>query len=183
MKRKLNAFWILSAVFLAVAAMWGAVYQLSTVIGASMVCGVALVIFAVISILAAFTKGLRNSGSGWFLLDGLTSFFCGLAYMFWYVDYKLFTVDISYILALWLMFLGISQISRTSGKTTFALVVVKFTGVLGVLGGLSLFVKPIADLLSISAGGMFSVYSRTFQLILATLIVISRLLLKDSSRK
>lgn len=183
MKRKLNAFWILSAVFLAVAAMWGAVSQLSNVIGSSMVCGVALIIFAVISVLAAFTKGLRSSGSGWFLLDGLTSFFCGLSLMFWYVDYKLFTVDISFIMALWLMFLGISQIARTSGKTTFALVVVKIMGILGVLGGLSLFVKPIADLLSISAGGMFSVYSRTFQLVIATLIVISRLLLKDSARK
>ena len=183
MKRKLNAFWILSAIFLAVAAMWGAVSQLSDVIGASMVCGVALVIFAVISILAAFTKGLRNSGSGWLLLDGFTSFFCGLAYMFWYVDYKLFTVDISFIMALWLMFLGISQIARTSGKTTFALFLVKFTGVLGILGGLALFVKPVADLLSISAGGTLSVYSRTFQLILASLIVISRIILKDSSRK
>ncbi len=183
MKRKLNAFWILSAVFLAVAAMWGAVSQLSSVISSSMVCGVALIIFAVISVLAAFTKGLKNSGSGWFLLDGLTSFFCGLSLMFWYVDYKLFTVDISYILALWLMFLGVSQIARTSGRTTFSLVVVKFTGVLGILGGLSLFVKPVADLLSVSAGSLFSVYSRTFQFVIATLIVISRLLLKDSSRK
>lgn len=183
MKRKLNAFWILSAIFLAVAALWGAVSQLSSVIGTSMVCGISLLIFAVVSILAAFTKGLRNAGSGWLLLDAVTSFFCGLSFMFWYVDYKLFTVDISFIMALWLMFLGISQIARTSGKNTFGLVVVKFTGILGILGGLSLFVKPIADLLSISAGGHLQVYSTTFQLIVASLIVISRLLLKDSSRK
>ena len=62
MKKKLNAFWILSAVFLAVAAMWGAVSQLSNVIGASTVCGVALIVFGVISLLASFTKGFRNAG-------------------------------------------------------------------------------------------------------------------------
>ena len=183
MKKKLNAFWILSAIFLAVGAMWGAFSQLSNVIGTSMVCGISLLIFAVVSILAAFTKGLKNSGSGWLLLDGVTSFSLGLSFMFWYAQYKLFTVDISLIMALWLMFLGISQIARTSGKTTFALFLVKFTGVLGILGGLSLFVKPIADVLSISAGGHLQVYSTTFQLIVASLIVISRILLKDSSRK
>lgn len=183
MKKKLNAFWIISAVFLAVAAMWGAVSQLSNVIGSSMVCGVSLIIFAVVSLLAAFTKGLRSSGSGWFLLDAVTSFFCGLAYMFWYVDYKLFTVSLVYIMGLWLMFLGVSQIARTSGRNTFSLVLVKFTGVLGILGGLSLYVKPIADVLSVSAGSTLSIYSTTFQLMIATLIVISRLLLKDSSRK
>ena len=183
MKKKLNAFWIISAVFLAVAAMWGAVSQLSNVLGASTVCGVALIVFGVISLLASFTKGFRNAGSGWLLLDAVTSFFCGLAYMFWYVDYKLFTVNIVYIMGLWLMFLGISQIACTSGKRTFSLMLVKFTGVLGILGGLSLYVKPIADVLSFSAGGALSVYSTTFQLMIATLIVISRLLLKDSSRK
>lgn len=184
MKKKLNAFWIISAIFLSVAALWGAISELANVMGTGTVCGISLIIFGVISMLASFTSGLKSAGSGWLMFDGITSFFCGLAFVFWYVDYALFTVDLTYIMGLWLMFLGISQIARTSsGKRSFVSVIVMITGILAIMGGLSLFVKPVADILQISAGGTLQVYSTTFQLMLAAILVLSRLLLKDSSRR
>lgn len=183
MKKKLNAFWVISAIFLGLGALWGAVSQLANVMGTSTVCGICLIIFGVVSMLAALSAGLKNSGSGWLLFDGVISFLCGLAYIFWYVDYALFTVDLTYIMGLWLMFLGISQIARTSGKLTLGLALVKFTGFLAILGGLALYVKPIAELLHISAGGFLQVYSTSFRLMIAAILVISRLLLKNGSRK
>lgn len=182
MKKSLNAFWVISAIFLAIGALWGAVSELSNVMGTSSVCGICLVVFGVVSMLAAFTCGLKSFGSGWLLFDGLISFLCGLSYIFWYVDYTLFTVDLTYIMGLWLMFLGISQIARVSSAKTFAYVIVKITGFLAIAGGLSLFVKPVADFLMISAGGYLQVYSTTFQLLIGAILVISRLLLKGSSR-
>ncbi|MBQ4569093.1 MAG: hypothetical protein IJA62_03475 [Ruminococcus sp.] len=183
MKKTLNAFWIVSAIFLMIAALWGAVSDLANVMGASTVCGIALIIFGVVSMLAALSSGLKSSGSGWLMFDGVISFLCGLAYIFWYVDYALFTVDLTYIMGLWLMFLGISQIARTSGRLTLALFVVKLTGFLAILGGLALYLKPAAELLQMSSGGFLQVYSTSFRLIIAALLVISRLLLRNGSRK
>ena len=183
MKRQLNAFWVVSAIFLCVGALWGAVSQLANVMGVHTVCGICLIVFGVVSVLASLVNGLKNSGGGWFMFDGIISFFCGLAYVFWYVDYALFTVDITYIMGLWLMFLGISQIARTSGRLTFPLAVVKFTGFLAILGGLALYVKPVAELLQISAGGFLQVYSTSFRLLIAAILVFSRILLKNGSKR
>lgn len=183
MKNKINAYWLISALFLAVAALWGAVSRLSDVMGSDTICGIALIVFGVVSVLAAFTAGVRSVGSGWVLTEGLVSFCCGLAYIFSYVDYSLFTVDIVYIMGLWLMFLGISQIVRSSKKSRgFAAVVVTVTGVAAVFGGLALYVSPLADILQLSAGGALQVYSTTFQFMLAAILVVSRLLLKGSRK-
>lgn len=183
MKNKSNVYWIISGIFLAVAALWGAVSGLSDVIGVGTVSGISLVVFGVISTLAAFTYGIRTNGSGWLLMEGIISFLLGLAYIFTYVDYALFTVDLVYIMGLWMMFLGISQISRMSKKSRgFGRVIATIMGILSVLGGLALYIKPVADLMQLSAGGYLQVYSITFQFLIAALTVVSRLLLRDSKK-
>ena len=183
MKSKSNAYWIISGIFLALAALWSAVAELNNIMGAGTVSGIALVVFGVISTLTAFTYGIRANGSGWLLMEGVVSFFMGLAHIFTYVDYALFTVDLVYIMGLWLMFLGISQVSRMSKKSRgFGRAVSVMMGIAAVLGGLSLYIKPIADLMQISAGGYLQVYSTTFQFLIAALTVVSRLLIKDSKK-
>lgn len=183
MKNKSNAFWLISSIALATAALWGAVSGLSDVMGVSTVCGIALIIFGVVSILAAFTYGIRSNGSGWLLMEGIVSFLLGLAYMFSYVDYSLFTVDLVLIMGLWLMFLGISQTVRMNKKSkSFGRVLAVFTGVLAVLSGLSLYIKPVAELLEFAKGGALQVYSVTFQFLIATFLVLSRLAIKDSKK-
>ena len=183
MKNKSNTYWLISALFLASAALWSAFSQLSEVMSTGTICGIALIVFGVISMLAAFTLGIRSAGSGWIMVEGLLSFFCGLSYIFSYVDYSLFTVDLVYIMGLWLMFLGISQIIRSNKKSrSFSSVVVMITGVLAVFCGLALYVRPVADLLQLSAGGALQVYSTTFQFMIAAILVVSRLLLKGSRK-
>lgn len=180
MKKTLNAFWIVSAIFLGVAALWGVVSGLTQVMGQGTVCGIALVIFGVISVLAFFTAGVRAQGSGWLLFDGIISFFCGLAYIFSYVDNALFTVSLVYIMGIWLMMLGVSQIARAahSGRN-FGRVLMIATGVLAVLGGLSLYVKPVSDLLLISEAMKLCNYSVTFLLLIAAVLVVSRCFVKS----
>ncbi len=177
MKKTLNIFWIISAIFLAVGALWGMVSSLADVMGQDTICGIALIIFGVISVLAFFTMGAKSSGSGWILFDGFTSFFCGLAFVFWYVDATLFNVNLVYIVSLWLMFLGVSQIARSSGGSkSFGKFATTGTGVLAVCGGLSLYVKPVSDLLLISEAMKLCGYRVTFMLLLAAVLVISRCL-------
>lgn len=183
MKSKANAYWIISGIFLALAALWGAVTELKNVMGAGTVSGIALIVFGVISTLAAFTYGVRANGSGWLLMEGIISFCMGLAYIFTYVDYALFTVDLVYIMGLWLMFLGVSQVSRMSKKSKgFGRVIAVIMGVVCVLSGLALYIRPVAELMQFSAGGYLQVYSTTFQFLIASLTVVSRLLLKDSKK-
>ena len=69
MKKTLNVFWIISSVFLALAALWGVITNLSDVMNKITVCGIALIIFGVICVLAAFTAGLKSAGSGWLAFD------------------------------------------------------------------------------------------------------------------
>lgn len=178
MKKTLNIFWIISAVFLALAALWGFIGNLSTVMDKITVSGIALIIFGVISILAAFTAGLRSNGSGWLLFDGITSFICGLACIFWYVDASLFMIDLIYILGIWLMMLGISQISRASrlGKASVGKILMKITGYLGVLVGMALFIRPLYELIPVSQ------YGGSLLIITAAVMVIFRCFAKQTSR-
>lgn len=184
MKRTLNAFWIISAVFLGIAALWGVISGLANVMSTDTISGIALIIFGVISVLAFFTAGIKAAGSGWLLFDGIISFFCGLAFIFRYVDYALFNVDLVYIMGLWLMFLGISQTARSSHVSrSFGKVLMTITGVLALLGGLAMYVKPVSDLLQISAGRTLYFYSLSFQLFTAAILVISRCFAKEPSRR
>ncbi|MBQ7999917.1 MAG: DUF308 domain-containing protein [Ruminococcus sp.] len=184
MKKTLNAFWIISSIFLAVAALWGVISGLASVMGTDTMCGIALIVFGVISVLAFFTAGIKANGSGWLLFDGISSFFCGLAFIFWYVDNALFTVNLIYIMGLWLMFLGISQVARASRVAkSFGRVLMSATGVLAVLGGLSLYVRPVSDLLLISEAMALFDYTATFQLIFAAVLVISRCFAKEPSKR
>ena len=175
MKKTLGAFWAISAVFLAVAALWSVVSGLSDVMAKETICGIALVIFGVVSVLAFFTSGVRATSGGWLLFDGFISFFCGLAYIFSYVDRALFNVDIIYIMGLWLMMLGVSQLARASAiGRSFGKAIMNITAGLGVLSGLSLYVRPVSDLLLISEAMKLCGYTLTFLLIIAALMVISR---------
>ncbi|MBQ2687964.1 MAG: hypothetical protein IJF52_04975 [Clostridia bacterium] len=178
MKKTLNIFWIISAVFLALGALWGVITNLSEVMDKVTVSGIALIIFGVISVLAAFTAGLKSAGSGWLLFDGIISFICGLAAVFWYVDATLFMVDLIYILGIWLILLGVSQVSRASrlGKASAGKILMKITGYLGVLGGMTLFVRPVYELMP------FSQYGMSFLLITASIMVIFRSFAKQTSR-
>lgn len=184
MKKTLNAFWIISAIFLCIAALWGVFSGLSDVMSTDTICGIALLIFGVISILAYFTAGVKASGNGWLLFDGISSFTVGLAFVFSYVDMKLFTVNIVYILGLWLLFLGFSQIARMSRTSKGGGRVLNIaTGVLSVLGGLSLFVRPVSDFLLISEAMKLCQYSTTFLLLLAGITVLCRVFSKETSRR
>lgn len=178
MKKTLNVFWIISSVFLALAAMWGVITNLSDVMDKITVCGIALIIFGVICVLAAFTAGLRSAGSGWLMFDGIISFICGLACVFWYVDATLFTVDLIYIMGIWLMMLGVSQISRASrlGKKSFGRIVMIILGYIGILSGMTLFVRPLYELVP------FSQYGMSFLLVTAALMVIFRCFAKQTSK-
>ena len=178
MKKTLNIFWIISAVFLSLGALWGVITNLSEVMDKTTVSGIALIIFGVISVLAAFTAGLKSAGSGWLLFDGIISFICGLACVFWYVDATLFMVDLIYILGIWLLLLGISQISRASrlGKASAGKIFMKITGYLGVLCGMTLFVRPLYELIP------FSQYGVSFLLITSAIIVIFRCFAKQTSK-
>lgn len=178
MKKTLNVFWIISAVFLALAALWGVITGLASVMDKITVCGIALIIFGVISVLAAFTAGLKSSGSGWLLFDGIISFICGLACVFWYVDATLFMVDLIYILGIWLMMLGVSQVSRGTrlGKASLGKVLMTITGYVGVLCGMTLFVRPLYELIP------FSQYGVSFLLITAAVMIIFRCFAKQTSR-
>ena len=183
MKTKANTFWLISALSLAVAALWSTVAELSDVMGTNTVNGVVLIAFGVISVIAAFTYGLKSNGSGWILSDGIFSLCLGLSYLFAYIDYSLFTVDLVFIMGLWLMFLGLSQVCRVNKKSrSFGRTVAMAAGVLEVMGGLALFVRPVAELLQLTAGGVLQVYSTTYQFVIAALAVISRLLLKDARK-
>lgn len=184
MKKTLNVFWIISAIFLCIAALWGVFSGLSDVMSTDTICGIALLIFGVISILAYFTAGVKVSGNGWLLFDGISSFTVGLAFIFSYVDMKLFTVNIVYILGLWLLFLGFSQIARMSRTSKGGGRVLNIaTGVLSVLGGLSLFVRPVSDFLLISEAMKLCQYSTTFLLLLAGITVLCRVFSKETSRR
>ena len=178
MKKTLNIFWVLSAIFLAIGALWGFVTDLSKVMDEITISGIALIIFGVISVLAAFTAGLKANGSGWLLFDGATSFICGLACVFWYVDSSLFTVSLIYILGIWIMMLGISQISRAGklGKASAGKVFMKITGLLGVLAGMALFVRPLAELIPVNQ------YGGSLLLVVAAVMVIFRCFAKQTSR-
>lgn len=178
MKKTLNIFWIISAVFLALAALWGVITNLASVMDKITVSGIALIIFGVISVLAAFTAGLKSAGSGWLLFDGIISFICGLACVFWYVDASLFMVDLIYILGIWLMMLGVSQVSRAGrlGKASAGKILMKITGYIGVLSGMTLFVRPLYELIP------FSQYGVSFLLITSAIIVIFRCFAKQTSR-
>lgn len=179
MKKSLNVFWIISACFLAIAALWGSVSGLSGVMAVSTVCGISLVVFGVISVLASFTIGVKANGSGWLIFDGISSFFTGLAFIFGYVDRSLFTVDLIYILGLWLIFLGMSQVARNSkGSKGSGRFFGTATGVLGVVGGLSLYVRPISDFLLISEAMKLCAYTSTFLLLIAAVMVLCRLISK-----
>ncbi len=178
MKKTLNIFWIISAIFLALAALWGVITNLSAVMDKITVSGVALIVFGVISILATFTAGFKANGAYWLLFDGFTSFICGLACIFWYVDATLFMVDLIYILGIWLMMLGVSQVSRAGrlGKASAGKILMQITGYLGVLGGMTLFVRPLYELIP------FSQYGISFLLITAAIMVIFRCFAKQTSR-
>lgn len=178
MKKTLNIFWIISAAFLTLAALWGIITDLETVMDKTTVSGIALIIFGVIGVLASFTAGLKSAGSGWLLFDGAISFICGLACVFWYVDATLFTVDLIYILGIWLMLLGISQVSRSSrlGKASVGKALMTVTGVLGVICSMTLFVRPLYEAVP------FSQYGISFLLITSAVMVVFRCFAKQTSR-
>ncbi len=178
MKKTLNVFWIISAVFLALAALWGVITNLEEVMDKTTVSGIALVIFGVISILAAFTAGLKSNGSGWLLFDGVISFICGLACIFWYVDATLFTVELIYILGIWLMLLGVSQVSRAGrlGKASVGKILMVITGYIGVLCSMTLFVRPLYEAVP------FSRYGVSFLLATSSVMIIFRCFAKQTSR-
>jgi len=183
MKNKSNVYWLVSALFLGIAALWGAAEKLSGFMDLGTICGISLIVFGVISLVAAFNYGIRSTSGGWILTEGLLSFLIGLSYIFTSVDYSLFTLDLVYIMGLWLMFLGISQLIRTNKKSmTFGRVLALITSVMAIVGGLSLYVKPLAELFRFSRGGVLQVYSITFQFLIAALLVLSRLANKDSKR-
>ncbi|MDO5123815.1 MAG: hypothetical protein Q4D44_04015 [Eubacteriales bacterium] len=175
MKKAANAFWVISALFLAAGALWGVFSGLSAVMSSDTVCGVSLMIFGVISLLAYFTLGVKSRGAGWLLFDSAISFSVGLAFVFSYVDAVLFNVSLVYILGLWLLLLGVSQIARTSMFSGAAKTMGTISGVLGALGGISLFVKPVSDFLLISEAMKLCGYSVTFMLIIAAVMVLCRL--------
>lgn len=175
MKKTLNVFWIVSAVFLAIGAFWGVIPGSANVMRKDIVCGIALIVFGVISVLAFFTAGVKAAASGWYLFDGVISFATGLAYVFSFVETVLFNVGLIYILGLWVIFLGMTQIVRASHLSrSFGRVLISATGVLSILGGLSFYVKPVSDLLLISESMMLCSYSATFVLLLAAVMVLCR---------
>ncbi len=177
MKKTHNVFWIISACFLAVAALWGSISPLSLVMASGTVCGIAMIVFGVISVLAFFTSGTGSNGRGWLLFDGIFSFIIGLSFLFGYVDASLFTVDLVVVMALWLMLMGMSQIARYShASKSWGRFFAKATGVLSVVGGLSLFVRPFSDFLLISQAMRLCAYASTFLLLLSAVMIISRCL-------
>ena len=181
MKIKSSTYWLISALFLATAALWGVVSKLSDMISTSTMCGVALIVFGAISVIVAFSHGIKSAGSGWLLAEGLFSFCCGISYIFPYINQSLFAVDLGLVMGLWMMCLGVSQLVRLSKKgKTFVRVVVTTTAVLTLLCGLALYVRPVAMLMQLSDGGLLQIYSTSFQFVMAALLVASRLLVKNA---
>ena len=179
MKNKSSTYWLVSALSLATAALWGVVTQLSEMVSTSTICGIALIVFGVISVIAAFGYGLKSAGSGWILAEGIFSFCIGISYIFPAVYPYFFVVDMSLVMGLWLMYMGISQLLRMGRKGgSFANVTITIAAVLAILGGIAIYVRPVADILQY--GGFVQVYSTTFQFLIAALLVAARLLSKKS---
>lgn len=179
MKNKASTYWIVSALFLAAAALWGVISGLSEVMSVSNMCGLAMIVFGGVSTFAAFKFGIKSSGSGWILAEGIFSLCCGISYVLPSAYSYIFVVDFSLIMGLWLMYLGVSQLIRMGRKGgSFANVVITITAVAALLGGLALYVRPVADFLQY--GGFLQVYSTTFQFMVAALLIASRLLSKNS---
>ena len=87
-------------------------------------------------------------------------------------------VDLIYILGIWLMMLGVSQVSRASrlGKASAGKILMVATGYIGVLSGMTLFVRPLYELIP------FSQYGVSFLLITSAIMVIFRCFAKQTSR-
>ena len=51
--KKINIFWIVGAVFLTLAALWSVIPGLTSVMSQNVACGISLILFGVISFLAA----------------------------------------------------------------------------------------------------------------------------------
>ena len=76
------------------------------------------------------------------------------------------------------MMLGVSQVSRAGrlGKASAGKILMQITGYLGVLGGMTLFVRPLYEIIP------FSQYGISFLLITAAIMVIFRCFAKQTSR-
>ncbi len=173
--RKINVFWIVSAVLLVLASLWTVIPGLNSSLSQDIVCGIVLILFGVISVLASFSIGIKASGSGWILFEGFCSVLIGLAFVVPGFSDKLFTVSLSIVLGLWLLVLGLSQIARSSriggGAGHIAYIV---SGVFATLGGLSVFVAPISNMFFISKTIKLCDYNVTYLLFIAGILVAAR---------
>ena len=70
MKKTLNIFWIISAIFLALAALWGVLTGLSDVMAPITVGGISLIIFGVIALFVALYRIFALNESVWSFLGG-----------------------------------------------------------------------------------------------------------------
>ncbi len=173
--KKINVFWIVSAVFLILGAFWNVIPGLTSVMTQSVACGIALILFGVISFLAAFTFGVKAYGSGWLIFEGVCSVLLGIAFVVPEFSYSFFTVSLSIILGVWLIIMGLSQISRSSrmGKGAGRVINVA-TGVFALLGGLSVFVAPLSNTYLISGAIRICDYNITYLLFISAILVICR---------
>lgn len=173
--KKINIFWIVGAVFLALAALWNVIPGLTSVMSQNVACGISLILFGVISFLAAFTAGVKVSGSGWLIFEGVCSVLLGISFVVPSFSVSFFTVSISVVLGVWLIILSLSQLSRAGRMTRGAGRVINIiTGVFALLGGLSVFVAPLSNMYFISQTIKICDYNISYLLFIAAILVISR---------
>ncbi len=177
--KKNKFFWIVSAVFLALAALWSVIPGLLGVMGQDTACGIALLIFGVISLLAAFAMGLRANGSAWYVFEAVFSVLLGIAFLVPSFSDSFFTVSLSVILGVWLVIMGLSQLARMGRTSKGAGRVINIiTGVFALVCGLSVFAAPLSNLYLISGAIRICDYNITYLLFAAAIMVLSRCFVK-----
>lgn len=176
MNKFLKVLWVIMGVLIIVGGVAFFFNPLSAFVITEVIVGSILMCVGVISIIAYATTQKVMLGAGWVLAEGILSLLIGFLICFSGKSEAIFAITISMALGLWLLFSGISQISRSMdlhklGAKGWGWITA--WGIICVLAALSFFCTPIA-----SAIGTVG-YLSGFVMIIGGIGVITRCLARD----
>lgn len=176
MKVLTKVLWAIAGIALILAGCMAFFNPLAAFLVFEYICGGALILSGVLSIIAYIATNKVMLGAGWVLADGIISLLLGLLICFSRYNDQIFSITISMALGLWLMFSGVSETSRSFdlkklGAKGWGWLTA--WGIICIICAVSIFCTPITSAIGITS------FIEGIALILGGIAVMSRCLTRD----
>ena len=179
MSKVLNVLWAISGVLVIAAGVSFIFNPLTGFVITEYIVGGVLILIGLISVFAYMGVHKELFGAGWILAEGLISIIFGSLICFSQFGNLLYSFTIAMALGIWLMFSGISQISRSLELHKLSAKgwgVPMFFGIICLIASISFFFNPVVSVVGATS------YLFAIVMTIAGISIISRCFVKDIER-